>query len=81
MDLLPFLTQRISLRHGKRWTVNNLPSVACVRCTDSLIGKYVGNRPIRLKRADQTAIRPVEIGYRKAKQLEKDLKNNRKKPY
>ncbi|TFY54095.1 hypothetical protein EVG20_g9849 [Dentipellis fragilis] len=44
-------------------------------------GKYVGNRPIRLKKADQSAIRPVEIGHRKARQLEKDLKNNRKKPY
>ncbi|KAJ7368353.1 RNA-binding domain-containing protein [Mycena albidolilacea] len=44
-------------------------------------GKYVGNRPIKLKKADDTAIRPVEIGHRKAKQLEKDLKKNRHKPY
>ncbi|KAL1743728.1 hypothetical protein HDZ31DRAFT_40265 [Schizophyllum fasciatum] len=43
-------------------------------------GKYVGNRPIRLKKADN-AIRPVEIGHRKAKMLEKELKNNRHKPY
>ncbi|KAI4526551.1 hypothetical protein EV122DRAFT_263014 [Schizophyllum commune] len=43
-------------------------------------GKYVGNRPIRLKKADNT-IRPVEIGHRKAKMLEKELKNNRHKPY
>lgn len=40
-------------------------------------GKYVGNRPIRLKKAD-TAIRPVEIGHKKAKQLEKDRKNRDK---
>lgn len=46
-----------------------------------LLGKYVGNRPIKLKKADDTAIRPVEIGHRKAKQLEKDLKKNRHKPY
>ncbi|KAJ7180122.1 RNA-binding domain-containing protein [Mycena crocata] len=44
-------------------------------------GKYVGNRPIKLKKADDTAIRPVEIGHRKAKQLERDLKKNRHKPY
>ncbi|THH19872.1 hypothetical protein EW146_g1390 [Bondarzewia mesenterica] len=44
-------------------------------------GKYVGNRPIRLKKAEQTSVRPVEIGHRKARQLEKDLKKNRKKPY
>ena len=45
------------------------------------IGKYVGNRPVKLKKADDTAIRPVEIGHRKAKQLERDLKKNRSKPY
>ena len=44
-------------------------------------GKYVGNRPVKLKKADDNAIRPVEIGHRKAKQLEKDLKKNRRKPY
>ncbi|KAI0268272.1 hypothetical protein BC834DRAFT_868682 [Gloeopeniophorella convolvens] len=43
-------------------------------------GKYVGNRPIKLKKADNAAIRPVEIGHRKAKQLEMELKKNRK-PY
>ncbi len=43
-------------------------------------GKYVGNRPIRLKKADN-AVNPVEIGHRKAKQLEKELKKNRHKPY
>jgi len=43
-------------------------------------GKYVGNRPVKLKRAD-TAVRAVEIGHRKAKQLEKDRKNTRGKPY
>ncbi|KAB5592092.1 RNA-binding protein [Ceratobasidium theobromae] len=42
-------------------------------------GKYVGNRPIKLKRAD-ASIRPVEIGHRKAKQLEKDRKD-KYKPY
>ncbi|KAF5390671.1 hypothetical protein D9757_002747 [Collybiopsis confluens] len=44
-------------------------------------GKYVGNRPVKLRKADDTAIRPVEIGHRKARQLEKDLKKNRHKPY
>ncbi|KIY71483.1 RNA-binding domain-containing protein [Cylindrobasidium torrendii FP15055 ss-10] len=44
-------------------------------------GKYVGNRPVKLKKADSTAIRPVEIGQRKAKQLDRDLKKNRHKPY
>lgn len=47
----------------------------------SFSGKCVGNRPVKLKRADDTAIRPVEIGHRKARQLEKDLKKNRGKPY
>lgn len=47
----------------------------------SFLGKYVGNRPVKLKKADDTAIRPVEIGHRKAKQLEKELKKNRRKPY
>lgn len=51
--------------------------------TDSHIpsGKYVGNRPVKLKKADDSAIRPVEIGHRKAKKLEADLKKNRRKPY
>jgi hypothetical protein len=49
--------------------------------TDAPAGKYVGNRPIKLKKADDAAIRPVEIGHRKAKQLERDLKKNRHKPY
>ncbi|KAG6837435.1 hypothetical protein H0H93_009529 [Arthromyces matolae] len=44
-------------------------------------GKYVGNRPVKLKKADDGAIRPVEIGHRKAKKLEQDLKKNRHKPY
>ncbi|KIJ56613.1 hypothetical protein M422DRAFT_218127 [Sphaerobolus stellatus SS14] len=44
-------------------------------------GKYVGNRPVKLKKADSNAIRPVEIGHRKAKQLERDLKAKRHKPY
>jgi len=43
-------------------------------------GKYVGNRPIKLRKADNN-VNPVDIGHRKAKQLEKELKNNRKKPY
>lgn len=45
-------------------------------------GKYVGNRPVKLKKADTNAIRPVEIGHRKARQLEMERKNNkRSKPY
>jgi len=47
----------------------------------TILGKYVGNRPVKLKKADTTAIRPVEIGHRKAKKLEQDLKKNRHKPY
>ncbi|KAF9519118.1 hypothetical protein BS47DRAFT_1337685 [Hydnum rufescens UP504] len=44
-------------------------------------GKYVGNRPVKLRKADST-IRPVEIGHRKAKQLEKERKGKgRPKPY
>jgi hypothetical protein len=61
---------------GKRST----PS-SHTKANNSPAGKYVGNRPIRLKKADDTAIRPVEIGHRKAKQLEKDLKKSRHKPY
>ena len=45
-----------------------------------LPGKYVGNRPVKLRKADNP-INPVEIGHRKARQLEKELKKNRKKPY
>ena len=45
-----------------------------------IAGKYVGNRPVKLKKADNS-INPVEIGHRKAKQLEKELKKNRHKPY
>lgn len=44
------------------------------------LGKYVGNRPIKLKKADN-AVNPVEIGHRKARTLEKELKKNRHKPY
>jgi len=36
---------------------------------------------VKLKKADNTAIRPVEIGHRKAKQLEQELRKNRRKPY
>jgi len=48
---------------------------------DRVVGKYVGNRPVKLRKADTTAIRPVEIGHRKAKQLEQELKKNRHRPY
>lgn len=44
-------------------------------------GKYVGNRPIRLKKADNANTRPVEIGHRKARQLEQSRKDKRHKPY
>jgi len=44
-------------------------------------GKYVGNRPIRLKKADNANTRPVEIGHRKARQLEQARKDKRHKPY
>lgn len=50
-------------------------------CANCSAGKYVGNRPVKLKKADSNAIRPVEIGHRKAKQLETELKKNRHRPY
>lgn len=57
------------------------PLVPRLRLTDSLpSGKYVGNRPIKLKKADN-GVNPVEIGHRKARTLEKELKKNRHKPY
>lgn len=62
-----------------RWTVGAL--LVCHRLSEASSGKYVGNRPIKLKKADDSAIRPVEIGHRKAKQLEKNLKKNRRTPY
>jgi len=44
-------------------------------------GKYVGNRPVKLRKAD-VGIRPVEIGHRKAKLLEQGRKTKgRKGPY
>lgn len=60
-----------------------LSRFCCVSFQPDLVclGKYVGNRPVKLKKADSTAIRPVEIGHRKAKQLEQELKKNRRKPY
>jgi len=61
---------------GKRLAYSLLAFYACPH-----IGKYVGNRPVKLKKADDSAIRPVEIGHRKAKKLEADLKKNRHKPY
>jgi len=52
------------------------PSSLLLHCA----GKYVGNRPIRLKKAENT-LRPVEIGHNKAKQLEKERKSKRHRPY
>ncbi|KAG8847815.1 hypothetical protein FRB96_001403 [Tulasnella sp. 330] len=43
-------------------------------------GKYVGNRPIRLKKAENS-IHSVEIGHNKAKQLAKSRGDKRQKPY
>jgi len=43
-------------------------------------GKYVGNRPIRLKKAENS-IHSVEIGHNKAKQLAKNRQDKRNKPY
>ncbi|TFL00490.1 RNA-binding domain-containing protein [Pterulicium gracile] len=43
-------------------------------------GKYIGNRPVKLRKADNT-VNSVEIGHRKARQLESELKKNRHKPY
>jgi hypothetical protein len=65
---------------GNGWYDDTLRSSVTwiLMCT---LGKYVGNRPVKLKKADTTAIRPVEIGHRKAKQLEQELKKNRRKPY
>lgn len=64
---------------GKHVPLLDSPLPHCVILFIS--GKYVGNRPIKLKKADDSAIRPVEIGHRKAKKLEQDLKKNRHKPY
>lgn len=71
-------TRKTFLRHGRRWTVRCPGGVGYG--ADFVLGKYVGNRPVRLKKADNN-IRPVEIGHKKAKQLEKDLKKDRHKPY
>lgn len=50
--------------------------------TDSfLTGKYVGNRPIRLMKVNEKqhgGIRKVNIGHRKAKELDKLAKNKGK---
>lgn len=44
-------------------------------------GKYVGNRPIRLKKADSN-VRAVELGKHKQRNLQKEIKQkNRVKPY
>lgn len=53
---------------------------SCTFLTCLYVGKYVGNRPVKLKKADNS-VNPVEIGHRKAKMLEKELKKNRHKPY
>ncbi|KAJ1309194.1 hypothetical protein OPQ81_004863 [Rhizoctonia solani] len=50
-----------------------------LRAWKDMDGKYIGNRPVKLKRAD-APIRPVEIGRNKANQLAKERKNF-KKPY
>jgi len=64
---------------GDGWYVPDL-SLDIVMLT-WLLGKYVGNRPIRLKKADNANTRPVEIGHRKARQLEQARKDKRHKPY
>ncbi|KAF7332100.1 Rna-binding protein [Mycena kentingensis (nom. inval.)] len=67
----------------KAWRGDGRSVLHCdyLPCANVLIGKYVGNRPVKLKKADDI-IRPVEIGQRKARQLDKNLKkNNRHKPY
>ncbi|KAG8956804.1 hypothetical protein FRC04_000282 [Tulasnella sp. 424] len=43
-------------------------------------GKYVGNRPIRLKKAE-SSVHSVEIGHNKAKKLAQQNKDRRHKPY
>ncbi|KAG8829108.1 hypothetical protein FRC17_007124 [Serendipita sp. 399] len=44
-------------------------------------GKYVGNRPIRLKKADSN-VRAVDLGKHKQRALQKEIKaTNRLKPY
>ena len=80
MASLLSLTPKISSKPGKRWTVR--PILLSISSTyfSSYLGKYVGNRPVKLKKADNS-INPVEIGHRKARQLEKELKKNRHKPY
>ena len=75
------LTQRTSSKPGKKWMVSlTIPRLTAITNASRYVGKYVGNRPIKLKKADNS-VNPVEIGHRKAKQLEKELKKNRHKPY
>ncbi|KAG5220701.1 RNA-binding domain-containing protein [Salix suchowensis] len=66
---------------GKVWVCRILDPEDFLKAWKEMDGKYVGNRPVKLKKADDNAIRPVEIGHRKAKQLEQALKKNRHKPY
>lgn len=88
------LTRRFKARYGfvafsdpedflKAWKEmdGKLPCSSVYPGTHHMVtGKYVGNRPVKLRKADNN-INPVEIGHRKAKQLEKQLKQNRHKPY
>jgi len=39
-------------------------------------GKYVGSRPVKISKA-QTQVGAVDIGAKKARELEKNLKNKR----
>ena len=75
------LTRRTSSKPGKKWMVGQtITRLTAITNASRHVGKYVGNRPIKLKKADNS-VNPVEIGHRKAKQLEKELKKNRHKPY
>ena len=74
------LTQKTFSKPGRKWTVSARTShfdrnLTCVWRA----GKYVGNRPIRLKKAE-TPVRAVDIGHKKAKQLDHDRKH-RPKPF
>ena len=79
MASLPFLTQRISFVPGKKWTVRVVDFVT-LSSLSVLLGKYVGNRPVKLRKAE-TNVRSVDIGHRKSKQLERERKKDRGNPY
>ena len=61
--------------------VSHRVNVTIAMTDNTLTGKYVGNRPIRLMKVNEKqhgGIRKVNIGHRKAKELDKLAKNKGK---